>query len=49
MFTSEREDVQEAALVATEREPELWDGFWTFESELVGEVDAYVRSEYLVD
>lgn len=47
VFTSEREDVQEAALVAIEREPELWDGFWTFESELVGEVEEYVESAYL--
>jgi len=47
VFTSEREDVQEAALVAVEREPELWDGFWTFESELVGEVEEYVEAAYL--
>ena len=46
VFTSEREDVREAALVAVERESELWDGFWTFESELVGEVEAYIDSTY---
>ena len=47
VFACEREDVREAALVALEREPNRWDGFWTFDPDLVAEVTEYVESTYL--
>jgi DICT domain-containing protein len=47
VFTTDRDGPREAALVAHEREPEHWDGFWTFDPELVAEVEAYVESAYL--
>ncbi|SNZ13329.1 Diguanylate Cyclase and Two-component system sensory domain-containing protein [Natronoarchaeum philippinense] len=46
-YTSDRDDIREAALVAYEREQNVWDGFWTFEPELVAEVEEYIESEFL--
>ena len=46
LFTSDRADAREAALVAYERDTELWDGFWTFEPQLVAAVERYIDATY---
>ncbi|MFB6301523.1 MAG: histidine kinase [Haloferacaceae archaeon] len=33
------------ALLAVEREPREWEGFWTFDPSLVADLDAYIRRE----
>lgn len=35
-------DTRPAALVALEVEPRVWDGFWTFQPDLVADIDAYI-------
>jgi len=37
-------DAEQAALVALEDEPNLWDGFWTFRPELVTRVQNYIAT-----
>ncbi|GAB7019540.1 DICT sensory domain-containing protein [Halostagnicola bangensis] len=36
---------QYSALVAVERSPRSWEGFWTFDAETVTEIEAYIRRE----
>jgi len=40
------EDEDNGALLAVEREPNEFDGFWTYDDALVGDVLSHLRSEY---
>ena len=46
VFTSERGDPGDAALVAEEREAGTFHGFWTFDADLVAKVDAHLAATY---
>jgi hypothetical protein len=46
-FVVYQSDAASAALVALEIEPNTYHGFWTFESELTGRLDEYLRQTYL--
>jgi len=36
-------DIDGAALLAIETEPSVWDGFWTYDQEIIDELTAYIR------
>ena len=46
VFDSTWDETRDAALVAQEREPGRYHGFWTFDSDLVDEIDRYLASAY---
>ena len=45
-FDGDGDDDQKCALLAEERSPGEYDGFWTYDPELVDDLSAYVRRTY---
>lgn len=45
VFTSDDESIDDAALLAIEVEPNLWEGFWTYDADEVREINRYIERE----